>query len=223
MSGDDKGIALLCTLYPASLEKQKRVPSSILLHLVRPSYLQTSIQILALLRAGARDYYRRPTSKCTTWSYFTPLLTSPKSDSNLLLIGGLEIYTHKSALQDQANDKAFFQAYHETARRESLYAKNEDLVAYRHAAGFLARDELAQPFGEGTIVSVTRLECRDRDAVVKALEGFVGFVREREPGVLTYAVFSRKKAPREVVLVVRYRNKEALRQHAEAREHVDVV
>lgn len=52
---------------------------------------------------------------------------------------------------------------------------------------------------------------------------FIPFVRDEEPGVLTYAVFTRPKAPREVMVFVRYGDGKALRAHAEVKEHERAV
>lgn len=43
-----------------------------------------------------------------------------------------------------------------------------------------------------------------------------------EPDVLTYAAFTRPKAPKEVVLFVRYKDTKALKAHSIAPEHQDV-
>lgn len=52
---------------------------------------------------------------------------------------------------------------------------------------------------------------------------FVPFVRNKEPDVLTYAVFTRTKAPKELLLFVRYRDSKAMKSHSNAPEHVAVV
>lgn len=49
------------------------------------------------------------------------------------------------------------------------------------------------------------------------------FVREKEPEVLTYAAFTRPKAPKEVMMFVRYKDSKALRAHSSAPEHDAVV
>ncbi|KAK5732942.1 hypothetical protein LTR17_010075 [Elasticomyces elasticus] len=191
------GIALLCMLYPGSAPKQERC--------------------LDILQSNAREYYRQPSAKCTTWSYFQPLKPSKQP-----VIGGLEIYTSKAALQAQLNDTVYFQPYHETVRRESLYSKPEELVAWYQTAGFVARGKGSKE-GEGVLISITKMECKDRQEVVDVLQGFVTWVEENEPGVLTYAIFTRPKAVNEVLLFVRYADSKALKSHAEAPEHVEVV
>ncbi|KAK5715551.1 hypothetical protein LTR15_010196 [Elasticomyces elasticus] len=191
------GIALLCMLYPESAPKQERC--------------------LGLLRTNAREYYRQPSAKCTTWSYFQPLQPGKQP-----VIGGLEIYTSKAALQAQVNDTIYFQPYHETVKRESLYSKPEELVAWYQTDGFVARGKGSKE-GEGVLISTTRMEYKDRRKVIDVLQGFVTWVEENEPGVLTYAIFTRPKAANEVLLFVRYVDGKALRAHAEAPEHVEVV
>ncbi|EMC94848.1 hypothetical protein BAUCODRAFT_25951 [Baudoinia panamericana UAMH 10762] len=147
-STNGEGVALLCMLYPESPAKQQRC--------------------LSLLRKEARDYYPQPKAKCTTWSYFIPMPARGKSGaSEKPLIGGLEIYTAKSALQAQLNE-AGFQGYHETVKREELYAKPEELVAWYHAAGFVARDGVAVS-GEGVLISVTRMVCKNRQQALDLL------------------------------------------------------
>lgn len=158
-------ISLLCTLYPASQQKQKKASSRFPRQTIACTH--TAQKILDLLQKGARDYYRKPEAKCTTWSYFTPF-PPPKTADAQLVIGGLEIYTEKQALQKQLDDPAFFQAYHETAKNESLYSRGEELVAWYLAAGFVAREEHARPFG-GCLISLTKF-VGDREAVLKAIE-----------------------------------------------------
>lgn len=176
-----------------------------------------SPQILELVRKNAREYYRQPRAKCKTWSYYTPF----PPVSSQLVIGGLEIYTSKAALSDQVNDRDF-QAYHETVKRERLYSKDEDLVAYYFTAGFVARKDHAFPFG-GTLISLTRFICNDKAAVLELLKDFVPFVRNEEPFVLTYAVFERKKNPKELLVFVRYQDAAGMKSHSNASRHDEVV
>lgn len=53
--------------------------------------------------------------------------------------------------------------------------------------------------------------------------GFIPFVRDEEPGVLTYGCFSRPKAANELLLFVRYKDSKAMNSHSKAPEHVAVV
>ncbi|TKA32351.1 hypothetical protein B0A50_01457 [Salinomyces thailandicus] len=204
---DKNGIALFCTLHPASTEKQAIC--------------------LDLLRQSSRDYYRHPSSLCTSWSYFTPF-PPPKPNSKTAArptICGLEVYTQKSALQAQVDDPVHFQAYHEKVRREGLYEKPEELVAWWLSEGFVARDGDARATrgSGGTLVSVTRMVAKDRGEVSGFMKPFAAWVAAKEPGVLTYAILTRPKAPKELLLVVRYEDKKALRAHSEAPEHVEIV
>ena len=52
---------------------------------------------------------------------------------------------------------------------------------------------------------------------------FLPFVREKEPFILTYAIFTRPKAPKEVLLFVRYEDADGMKSHSRAPEHVAVV
>lgn len=49
------------------------------------------------------------------------------------------------------------------------------------------------------------------------------FVKDQEPDVLTYAAFTRPKAPKEVMIFVRYKNLAAFKHHSNAPEHTDVA
>jgi hypothetical protein len=80
---------------------------------------------------------------------------------------GLEIYTSKQALQAQIDDPVFFQPYHELVRREDLYAKPEELVAWYLAAGFVSRQSGAQPFGGGVLISVSKMVTADRERILE--------------------------------------------------------
>ncbi|TKA82980.1 hypothetical protein B0A55_01559 [Friedmanniomyces simplex] len=199
------GIALLCMLYPESPTKRDRC--------------------LNLLRHTAREYYRQPAAKCTAWSYFLPFKPTP-SNKQQAVIGGLEIYTSKAALQSQVDDPVFFQPYHATVKQETLYSRPEELVAWYLTAGFVARGKAAGGSGkegEGVVISVTKMACTDRKKVLDVLEEFVPWVEANEPGVLTYAVFTRPKAGEEVLLFVRYEGTKALKAHGVAPEHEEVV
>lgn len=91
----------------------------------------------------------------------------PKKADTPLVIGGLEIYTDKNALQKQVDDPVTFQAYHETAKKEALYSKEEELVAWYLTDGFVAREQHAKPFG-GNLISLTKF-VGDREAILKVL------------------------------------------------------
>ncbi|KAK5676610.1 hypothetical protein LTS10_010911 [Elasticomyces elasticus] len=195
-------IALLCMLYPEPTSKQERVGS---------------------VTAGPMAQ----SNKDSVWIFFkltreSITVSRVPSPGKQPVIGGLEIYTSKAALQAQVNDTVYFQPYHETVKREGLYSKPEELVAWYQTAGFVARGKGSKE-GEGVLISTTRMECNDRQKVIDVLRGFVTWVEENEPGVLTYAIFTRPKAANEVLLFVRYADSKALKSHAEAPEHVEVV
>ncbi|KAI7480287.1 hypothetical protein KC351_g7061 [Hortaea werneckii] len=179
------GIALFCTLHPASSAKAERC--------------------ISLLRTSAREYYCTPRANCTAWSYFTALQPKkPTSTANPPVICGLEIYTTKAALQSQVDDPVYFQRYHEIVKQEDLYAQPEELVAWYPA--------------------VTRMTAKKSfDDLMGILRPFIDWVTETEPNVLTYAIFSRPKAPRKLLLIVRYKDRKALKGHLEAPEHINVV
>ncbi|KAK5123309.1 hypothetical protein LTR85_002739 [Meristemomyces frigidus] len=196
------GIALFCLLHPESQAKQDRC--------------------LELLGRAAREYYPTSKAKCTTWSYFTPFPPPKPGSTKPPIIGGLEIYTSKAALQSQVDDPVYFQSYHDTVKREGLYSKPEELVAWHLTEGFVARETNAEPFG-GVLISVTRMTCKDRSEVLEFMKPFAQWVRANEPGVLTYAIFTRPKEPKEILLFVRYKDTKALKSHDKAPEHQAVV
>ncbi|WPG98083.1 Hypothetical protein R9X50_00086900 [Acrodontium crateriforme] len=190
------GVALFCLLHPESQAKKQRC--------------------LDLLRQNAREYYTKPEAKCTTWSYFTQF------PNKTPVIGGLEMYTSKQALQLQVDDPIYFQSYHETVKKEGLYAKPEELVAWYQAGGFVARDVHAKPFGN-VLISVTRMTTNDQKQVFDVLTPFSEWVKANEPDVLSYILFTRTKAPKEIMLVVRYKDIKAMKGHNVAPEHQAVI
>jgi hypothetical protein len=194
----DSHVALLVTMHPAS-----------------PSAQST---LLTNLRKGARDYYRLPSSRCTAWSYLTPLV-SRGSKEDALVLAGLEIYNNKSALQEQLNDTTFFQPFERLVVDEKLYAKEASMVAWYLAAGFVARSEEKDSAGNGVVVKVHQMTCAgigEKEALVKGLGEFAGWSRGSDSGLLTFAVFTRKKAEGEVLVYVRYRD-ESCRRRIERR------
>ncbi|KAK4574378.1 hypothetical protein LTR86_002140 [Recurvomyces mirabilis] len=134
----------------------------------------------------------------------------------------MEIYTSKKALQSQVDDPVYFQSYHDAVKREDLYEKPEELVAWYRATGFEARPGGGKE-GEGVLISISKMDCKDRRQVVEAITDFANWVDKNEPFVLTYALFSRPKAPNEAVLFVRYADAKGLKSHSNAPEHVEVV
>jgi quinol monooxygenase YgiN len=127
----------------------------------------------------------------------------------------MEIYTSKAALQDQLNDTTFFQPFEKLVRDEQLGDKKEMMVAWYLAAGFLARSQGRAIGGDGVAVRVHQMTCAgsgEKEAVVKGLGEFAGWCRGSDPGVLTFALFTRKKAAREVLIYVRYRDEGNMRR-----------
>jgi quinol monooxygenase YgiN len=127
----------------------------------------------------------------------------------------MEIYTSKAALQDQLNDTTFFQPFEKLVRDEQLCDKKETMVAWYLAAGFLARSRERAIGGEGVVVRVHQMTCAgssEREAVIKGLGEFAGWNRASDSGLLTFALFTRKKAAKEVLICVRYRDDEAMRR-----------
>lgn len=160
MASSSGTIALICFLYPSSEDKQSTVTSH--------------------LQSASRDYYRQPSSLCTTWSYFTittrkgglyqSLSTSfpAKSESPKLLIGGVEIYTDKSALSTQM-EKPWFKEFARKAKDESWYqeGKGEEMKVWEPAGGFVSRKGREEG-GEGTIVILAVFECKDSGKAVES-------------------------------------------------------
>lgn len=70
--------------------------------------------------------------------------------------------------------------------------------------------------GDGRVfVRVHQMTCTGRDekdAMVKGLGEFAGWSQGSDSGVLTFAVFTRKKAERELLVYVRYRDEGAMRR-----------
>lgn len=197
----DDHIALFITMHPASASKQATLLSS--------------------LQHGARGFYRLPSTRCIAWSYYTPLApTKPGKDD--LIVAGLEMYTSKAALQDQLNDTTFFQPFEKIVKDQQLCDKKETMVAWYLAAGFLTRSQEVSVGGGSVVVRVHHMTCAgsgEKHAAVKGLGEFAGWSRGSDSGVLTFAIFTRKKALREVLVYVRYRDEGAMRRIEERPEH----
>jgi quinol monooxygenase YgiN len=190
----DNHIALFVVMHPSSFPKQTT--------------------LLDHLRQGARDYYRRPSSHCVAWSYLTPLSTNNRNDDSEPLIAGLEMYTSKSAFQQQLEDTTFFQAFERMVVEEKMYAREGTMESWYLTAGFVTRCQGSEEGGGRVVVSVRKLTCMDgeKDAVVKGLDEFADWSRGSDTGVLSFAVFTRKKAEREVLVYVRYRDEATMRR-----------
>jgi quinol monooxygenase YgiN len=191
----DNHIALFVVMHPSSFPKQTT--------------------LLDHLRQGARDYYRRPSSHCVAWSYLTPLQSdNNRNDDSEPLIAGLEIYTSKSALQQQLEDTTFFQPFERMVVEEKMYAREGTMEAWYLTAGFVTRSQGREEGGGRVVVSVRKLTCvnGEKEAVVKGLDEFADWSRGSDAGVLSFAVFTRKKAEREVLVYVRYWDEATVRR-----------
>jgi hypothetical protein len=207
------------SLHNDSLDETATMDSHIALFVtMHPSSPLAQSTLLTNLRQGARGYYRLPSSRCSAWSYLTPLAPRETKDDGLV-IAGLEIYTNKSALRDQLNDTTFFQPFEKLVIDEKLYAKEASMVAWYLAAGFVSRSEAKEADGNGVGVKVHQMTCAgsgEKEAVVKGLAEFAGWSHGSDSGLLTFALFTRKKAEREVLVYVRYRD-EGSRRRIEGR------
>lgn len=198
----DDHIALFVTMHPSSKSAQST--------------------LLANLRRGARGYYRLPSSRCTAWSYLTPLHARPKENNDELLIAGLEIYSSKSALKEQLNDTTFFQPFEKLVAEEKLCRKEGSMLAWYLAAGYVTSSSQGETRGgDGVFVDVRRLSCvgrGEREDLVKGLDEFSGWCRGSDVGVLTFAVFTRRKSEKEVLVYVRYSDELSMKRVRERPE-----
>lgn len=197
-------IALLCLLHPKDASSKTRVQTLLNHHL---------------------PYYHSPSSKCKAWTSFTPSLRKgapslqvPKETKHLV-IGTFELYTDKSALSIQTEDPSF-KAYHQSIKDESLYSRDEQIVAWTPRGGYFSRSD-ATHAGTGVVVMTATFVCKDAAAaekVVARLAAYAAWVKENEPEVLTYAVLSRAKEPTEVLMFERYANLGAIKAHGGSKE-----
>ncbi|RFU30802.1 hypothetical protein B7463_g5545, partial [Scytalidium lignicola] len=192
---------------------------------------------LATLGGDAADFYRSSRGFCTTWSYFLPRASNIEasfqppwtpSSSNVgreTLVGGMEIYTDKSSLSTQLKEP-WFQELKRQGKEEGWHARMEEMVAWYPVGGFVARTDLARPFGGGVIVLLARFTCKDEEGkkkIVEILSNFAKRVKVSEPGVLTYSVMTRPKAPTEVLMFERYQNENFLKAHEALKELGDML
>jgi quinol monooxygenase YgiN len=124
------------------------------------------------------------------------------------------MYTSKSAFQQQLEDTTFFQAFERMVVEEKMYAREGTMESWYLTAGFVTRCQGSEEGGGRVVVSVRKLTCMDgeKDAVVKGLDEFADWSRGSDTGVLSFAVFTRKKAEREVLVYVRYRDEATMRR-----------
>lgn len=98
-------------------------------------------------------------------------------------------------------------------------------MAWYLAAGFLARSQERATGGDRVLVKVYQMTCAgsgEKEAVVEGLGEFAGWCRGSDSGVLTFALFTRKKAAREVLVYVRYRDKGSMRRIEERPEYQNI-
>lgn len=195
-----------------------------LLCLLHPKDASSKARVSQLLQKQL-SYYHTPSSKCTTWTYFTPSLRkgAPSlqvpAETKHLVIGGFELYTDKSALSVQLEDPGF-KDYHKTIKDEGLYSRDEELVAWKPQGGYFSRGQTSHA-GAGVVVMTATFVCKDADSaekVVARLATYAAWVKDNEPEVLTYAVLSRGKEPKEVLMFERYKNLGAIKSHGSSKE-----
>ena len=214
-------IALLCFIHPTSEEARSKVCRAPQLRCT----FNHSEQVLKLLPQAYP--YHSPSAKTTTWTYFRPSsrkgapsqLIKAKGVDRSTFLAGFEVYTDKSALSAQLEHPEF-KKFHELTKKENLYSKDEELVAWYRRGGFYSRGETSKA-GSGVSVVTAIFELKEENQLDKALEILVEFtkwVKENEPGVLTYAVLARPKAPKEILMFERYASLEAFKQHGSSKE-----
>jgi len=130
-------------------------------------------------------------------------------------MAGLEIYTSKSALQEQLEDTTYFQPFERMVVEEEMYAREGTMEAWYLTAGFVTRCQDREEGGGGVIVRVRKLTAcgsGEKEAMVKGLGNFAAWSCGSDAGALSFAVFTRKKAEREVLVYVRYQDETAMRR-----------
>ena len=97
---------------------------------------------------------------------------------------------------------------------EKMYAGKGTMDAWYLTAGFVTRCQGREEGGGWVVVSARKLTCvnGEKDAVVKGLDEFAGWSRGSDSQILSFAIFTRKKAEREVLVYVRYRDETAMRR-----------
>lgn len=134
----------------------------------------TSHQILQSLPV---NFFRRPDTKCTTWSYFTPatrkggMLAKFQQEAPVPLIGGLEIYSSPAALS-YVQKSADYKRYFDQVKDQDLYEKDETLEAWYPAGGFVARPHETET-GKAKIVVLASFVAKDgqenKDRLIEVL------------------------------------------------------
>lgn len=82
----------------------------------------------------------------------------------------MEIYSDKQALSTQQKE-AWFQEFQQKVKDEGLYdSRGEELVVWYPTAGFVARKDVAAPYGGIVMLALFTCKSGKRDTVVKAIE-----------------------------------------------------
>ncbi|EXJ79760.1 hypothetical protein A1O3_08043 [Capronia epimyces CBS 606.96] len=163
--------------------------------------------------------FRRPTSQCTTRSFFTPAtrkgallgMVAPAEQDRL--IAGVEIFTRPSALAAvQASPE-----YRDAASSLATAAPAPHLTTWYPTAGFVARRNQIET-GPAQIVMLAKFVVRDgdglREKLVDVLGKYCSWVESNELTTLTYSVLTRPDAPNEVLMFERYKDLQALGEHS---------
>jgi len=174
-------------------------------------------KVVSLLKQS-KPYYESPESQCQTCCYFTPsrqpkalhgMTPNPKT-----MLGAFKLFATKDALTTQQSTS------HPASKSYLDEVEAEETVKWYPVGGFVARKDTAPPFG-GTIVFLAKFVAKDEASSAKladVLSAFAAWVKENEPGVLTYCVLTRPEAPLEVLMFERYKDVASHKGHASSKE-----
>lgn len=82
----------------------------------------------------------------------------------------MEIYADKQALSTQ-QEEDWFKTFQKSVKTEGLYSeKGEEMVVWYPTAGFIAREDVAAPYGGVIMLALFTSKDGERDAVVEVLE-----------------------------------------------------
>lgn len=105
----------------------------------------------------------------TNAPFLPPWTPSSSNAGRATLVGGMEIYTDKSSLSIQLREP-WFQDLKKQSEEKQWHTRREEMVAWYPVGGFVARTDLARPFGKGVIVLLARFTCRDAEGKQKVVE-----------------------------------------------------
>lgn len=81
----------------------------------------------------------------------------------------MEIYTDKQALSIQ-QEESWFKEFQQKVKDEGLYGeKGEEMVVWYPTAGFVAREDVAAPYGGVVMLAVFTCKEGKRDDVVEVI------------------------------------------------------